>query len=195
VTAANRPDTQRSRWHAWDAKLGAPGPWHVRSDHPDGSKDVRWRLDSGAPGIGDHHFEDLVYGGELVAPAHADTLFVLTEGEKPADAVRDAGYVGIGTVCGAGSTPSDDVIRLFKGRNVVLWPDADMIGAEHMARIATRLERLGAKALWLVNWREAEDHDDAADADHETIGRLIVHARPMPLLVPLCARCGQEIAA
>lgn len=140
-----------------------------------------------------HALSDLVYGGELVVRGHPDSTYVLTEGEKAADAVRDAGYVGVGTVCGASSTPSDAVLGMFRDRHVVLWPDADLVGAGHMARIATRLERLRVKTLALVNWREAEDHADAADADHDLIGRLIVHARPLALMSPLCPRCLVEL--
>lgn len=184
-----------TRWQSWDARLGRPGPWHVRTDNPDGPKRVQWRQDDGSWTLGDHQLGDLIYGGELVARGRPDSLYVLTEGEKAADAVRGAGYLGIGTVCGANATPSGAVLRMFRDRHVTIWPDADLVGAEHMARIAKRLEQLGVASLYLVNWREAEDHADAADADPELIGRLIANARRMPLLRPLCARCSADMAA
>jgi hypothetical protein len=172
VLRTNRPDPQPTppiscRWQSWDARLREPGPWHTRIDHPDGTKDVVWSS------FGEHKLADLIYGGELVTGAHADSLIVLTEGEKSADAVRDAGFIAAGTVCGAASTPGDAVLGLFRDRHVVLWPDADMVGAKHMSRIATRLEILGVKSLSLVTWDAAQDHDDAADAGDELIGFLV----------------------
>jgi hypothetical protein len=189
----NRPDPQSirpisRRWQSWDARLRQPGPWHTRIDHADGTKDVVWSL------FDEHKLADLIYGGELVKRAHPDSLLVLTEGERAADAVRDAGYIAAGTVCGAASTPADAVLGLFRDHHVVLWPDADMVGARHMSRIATRLEILGVKSLALVTWDAAKDHDDAADADRDTIGRLVTLARTLPVLRPApCARCGEAI--
>lgn len=185
-----------TRWQSWDARLNAPGPWHTRVDHPDGSKEVVWGTRSPRDGLGDHKLGDLVYGGELVNRAHPDATIVLCEGERAADAVRNAGYIGIGSVGGAASTPGDAVLGMLRDRIVCLWPDADAVGAAHMARIAGKLEQMGVRMLFLVHWREAQDHDDAADADPETIGDLIVSARMLPLLRPtLCARCREAIAS
>jgi hypothetical protein len=184
------------RWQAWDARTREPGPWHTRIDGPDGAKEVVWGCRSPRDGLGGHRLEDLVYGGELVAKAHPDVLIVLTEGERAADAVRNAGYIAAGTVCGASSTPGDAVLRLFVDRHVLVWPDADMVGARHMAKIAGRLEALGVKSLGMVTWHEAEDRDDAAATDPETITRLVTTARLLPLLAPaVCARCGEAIAS
>jgi hypothetical protein len=185
-----------SRWQAWDARLRTPGPWHTRLDHPDGAKEVVWGRRSPRDGLGDHRLEDLVYGGELVARAHPDSLIVLTEGERAADAVRDAGYIGVGTVCGASAMPGDAVLSLFRGHYVALWPDADAVGARHMYRIAGRLEQLGGRTLVsLVTWNDAADGADAADTDSWTITRLITSARLLPILAPHCTTCGEAIAS
>src|SRR5689334_17139860 len=98
-----------TRWRSWNARLGMPGPWHVRHDRPDGSKVVSWQTASGEPGLGDHRLEDLIYLTPVAADARATywrpAVVVLTEGERAADAVAAAGFLGVGTVCGASSIP------------------------------------------------------------------------------------------
>ena len=185
-----------TRWQAWDARLRQPGPWHTRFDRPDGSKEVTWGRLSPRDGLGDHKLADLIYLAGDVVRAHRDATVVLTEGERAADAVRDAGYLAAGTVCGASSTPGAAVLGLLQDRHLVLWPDRDVVGAAHMGRIAGDLEGLGVRSLRYVDWPEAPEHGDAVDADPETIGRLIAGARLLPLVgPPLCARCGDAVAA
>jgi len=183
------------RWRSWDARLNRAGPWHTRFDHADGSKQLAWGRSSPRDGLGDHKLADLVYLAGDVVRAHRDATVVLVEGERAADAVRDAGYLAAGTVCGASSTPGATVLGLFRDRHVVLWPDADVVGAAHMGRIAGDLEGIGVRSLRHVAWADAPDHGDAADTDPETIGRLIVGARLLPLVGPaLCARCSEAAA-
>lgn len=184
-----------TRWRSWDAAKRRAGPWHTRIDHPDG-KEVVWGRLSPRDGLGEHKLVDLIYGGDVVARAHPDSTVVITEGERAADAVRDAGYVAAGTVCGASSTPGEAVLGLFRDRHVVLWPDNDPVGMAHMSRISIRLEQLGVRSLRLVLWAGSPEHGDAADADVQTITRLITAARILPLVgPPLCARCGEAAAA
>jgi len=183
------------RWPSWDSRLRQPGPWHTRFDHPDGSKEVTWGRRSARDGLGEHRLADLIYGGHELVTAHRDATIVVTEGERAADAVRDAGYLAAGTVCGASSTPGEAVLSLFRDRHVVLWPDADAIGMAHMGRLAGDLEGFGVRSLRYVDWPDAPEHGDAADTDAETIGRLIAGARFLPLVgPPLCARCGEAVA-
>ena len=184
------------RWRSWDARLRQPGPWHTRFDHADGSKEIAWGRYSPRDGLGDHKLVDLVYRGGDVARAHRDATVVLTEGERAADAVWAAGYLAAGTVCGASSTPGAAVLGLFRDRHVVLWPDNDPVGMAHMSRISIRLEQVGVTSLRLVLWAGSPEHADAADADVQTITRLITAARLLPLVgPPLCARCGEAVAA
>ncbi|MEJ7747899.1 MAG: hypothetical protein WKF56_01270 [Candidatus Limnocylindrales bacterium] len=159
-------------WRALDARSLEPGPFHVRTDHPDGSKSITWRSPSGGRGLGDHRMEDLVYAERVPLPAR----IVLTEGEKAADAVRAAGIAAVGTVCGASATPGPHVVSLFSGVRVTLWPDADRVGFDHMARLSQVLEP-GVQTLRLVDLPAGvPDGWDAADADPATIRRLVAAA-------------------
>lgn len=164
ATVAVPRETSTRRWHATDARTRGLRGVHVREDHADGKR--IWWEDLGADGL-----EDLVYVERLPLPARV----VLVEGEKAADAVRAAGLVGVGTVCGASSTPGPSVIDLFTGVEVTLWPDADPIGFDHMCRIAQLLEPL-VGSLRLVDWPDAPAHGDAADLELARIRRLVATA-------------------
>jgi hypothetical protein len=169
-------------WRAYDARLACWGPFHVRRDLPDGSKRVTWRSPSGAPGLGEHRMEDLVYlpWDRASMPARV----IITEGEKASEAVSGGDRYGIGTVCGASGTPGPQVVALFTGCHVTLWPDADRVGFDHMARLARRLEPVVA-SLRLVDIPEGvPDGWDAADADLDTIRRLTRDAHDVYLFRP-----------
>jgi hypothetical protein len=160
-------------WRSWDARQARLGPIHQRVDGPDGRKAITWRLAGGGYGLGGHRLEDLVYAERIPFPPRV----VVTEGERAADAVRRAGFAAVGTVCGASSTPGPAVIDLFTGVDATLWPDADQVGFDHMARLAARLEPVVA-ALRLVDLPGGTPTGwDAADATVDEVGRLVCSAR------------------
>ena len=65
---------------------------------------------------------------------------VIVEGEKAADALHARGVSVLGTVCGAGTVPSTDVLRHYINKRMAyLWPDRDHEGQVHMTKIAERL--------------------------------------------------------
>lgn len=165
---AARPDPRPPTiWRSWDARLWRPGPDHVRRDRPGGRKSVSWRDLAGAPGLGEHRLEDLIYlAGGRVPPLPAQV--VITEGEKAADAVEAAGIPAIGTVCGASGTPGPAVVSMFAGVDVVAFPDADQVGFDHMCRLAVRLEPVVA-ALALIRIPAATPGMDAADLSRDEI--------------------------
>ena len=135
---------------------------HVRED-TEGGKTVRWRLPDGAWNLGGKSTNDLpLYGAEIVARAPVNVPVVVTEGEKAADALRRAGIMGVGTVTGASGTPSAEVLEVMRGRKVILWPDNDSGGFEHMGRVAEGLVDVAAELLW-YEWAEAPEKGDAAD--------------------------------
>ena len=80
-----------------------------------------------------------LYGAELVEDFEHHSLVIVVEGEKSADALRTLGFQVLGTVTGAGTTPSKDVLACLAGFDVCLWPDNDPQGRAHMARIAELL--------------------------------------------------------
>lgn len=86
------------------------------------------------------------------------------EGEKAADAARRLGLQAVGTVGGASSCPSPEVLSCLDGFPVVLWPDYDEPGQKHMHEIAQAMGRrvsiINTKALWNG---QAPAGQDAAD--------------------------------
>jgi hypothetical protein len=88
---------------------------------------------------------------------------VLVEGEKARDALTARGIAAVGTVTGASTIPSDDVLKVLVGYDVVCWPDADIPGRRHVGRSAARLRALGATVHPFDPWPDATDGRDAAD--------------------------------
>jgi len=157
-------------YRSWDFRLRRPGPTHVRTQRWDG-KHMAWYSD-GKPGLGGHEMRDLAY--VPIRPLPPDV--VVCEGEKATDAVIDAGYCAIGTVCGASSTPGEEFIRALVDHRVILWPDHDAVGYEHMGRIGTTLWDLGAKVGVVRVSKDAAPHTDAADFNPKRIALMIADA-------------------
>src|SRR5262249_9645716 len=88
---------------------------------------------------------------------------IVTEGEKAADSLVARGLLGVGTVTGAGGTPTPAVLQVLRGFDVVLWGDADVTGRLHMAAIAARLQARGMAPRLVDPWPDATDGRDAAD--------------------------------
>lgn len=104
----------------------------------------------------------------------------MAEGEKACDALSSAGVLAVGSY-GTGALPCDDSLRPLLGRNVLLWPDNDEAGLEHMGKIADRLQALGCLP-YRVEWPDAHAKADAADylANHspEELQALLAVAVP-----------------
>jgi hypothetical protein len=133
---------------------------HVRQDRADGKR-LWWERSDGSRGLGGRPVADLpLYRIERLDDAGA---VVVTEGEPAADALTRRGIAAVGTVTGASATPGEASLRPLLGRPVVLWPDHDAPGVEHMRRIADSLRALGHNDVRTLRWPEARDTDDAAD--------------------------------
>lgn len=180
ATASRAGERRRKTWEIREAG-GAVVAEHVRVEYLNGSKRFEWWHD-GRQGLNGISSKDILYGLEVLAPTPVTRLAVLTEGEKAADALREVGLLALATVCGAPSTPALAVLApLAKGgRTVVLWPDADEEGRQHMARIAALLERAGAQPgqVRIVNWTEAPAKGDAADCSGDRRKELVAAAMP-----------------
>lgn len=175
---AERPARQPTVYHVRDPS-GRVVAEHVRTDRPGGRKGFTWRRD-GSPGLRGLKVADLpLYGWPLAG----DGPVILTEGEKACDAVKSLGFAALGTVTGAGVTPNAAVLEPLRGRHVVLWPDNDEPGQQHMERIAATLRGVGASVRWL-SWPGArEPGDDAADfiarrGTRDALASLIEQAAP-----------------
>jgi putative DNA primase/helicase len=75
-----------------------------------------------------------LYGSERVREWPKDeTVVVVAEEEKAADALLEAGFCALGTVTGASGTPDQEALSILEGFEVVLWPDNDDQGRAHGA--------------------------------------------------------------
>ena len=57
-------------------------------------------------------------------------MVIVCAGEQPADALGRLKFEAVGTVTGSNWLPSDDVLRTLDRFEVVVWPDADVVGHE-----------------------------------------------------------------
>ena len=145
---------------------------HKRIDRPDGGKDVIWLRPEGMVGLNGRPTSELpLFGIDGIGDAQQ---VLLVEGEKAALALQELGIPAVGTVTGAASTPSADVLQDLAGRIVLLWPDNDDAGRKHMRRIAEALDDIAVVA-W-VEWPDAPDKGDAADF---VVGRSVDDVRAL----------------
>ena len=140
---------------------------HVRLDFNDGSKQVWWEH-GGETSLHGTRVEDLpLYGGDAIGDAKG---VIVVEGEPARDALeplaRELGLAVVGTVTGASTHPSDDVLRALPTVPVYLWPDSDAPGETHASAIASAFFAMGRRAdevrrlIW-PNARPGAGDDDA----------------------------------
>lgn len=116
---------------------------HHRVDKDDGSKVFWWSSPGYPKSLGGLKTAELpLYGGHRLGPPDPSEEFpvYVTEGEKACDALLGLGVPAVGTVGGAKITPSAEVLKVLRDRHVVLWPDNDDEGREHMRRMAAGLK-------------------------------------------------------
>lgn len=138
---------------------------HRRRDMTDGTKRFTWHGPDGRPGLGGVAVVDLpLYGSEMVASWPPEAVIVVTEGEKAADALLAVGSHALATVTGASTAPARGLFEVLRDRNVLLWPDADAAGRDHMHVIAERLGTTARSVKWLQAPPDVPPGWDAADA-------------------------------
>jgi hypothetical protein len=142
-------------------------------------KSFAWRAPSGQSGLGEVGVQNLpLYLSETLPRIPYDTLLVLVEGPKAADALRRQGIAVVATITGAAATPSREVLEVLRGRPVVLWPDSDPIGRAHMRRIGERLMDIAAE-LWAVDTAgRLPPGGDAADVPPDRLDEYLNLAVP-----------------
>ncbi|HZC05908.1 MAG TPA: DUF927 domain-containing protein [Ktedonobacterales bacterium] len=141
---------------------------HVRKDYLDADgvpykPKVMWWEPKGVV----HSTEMPLWRLDELLAAPTDAPVYVCEGETSTNTAQGAGLLAVGTVCGAGSVPTDDRLRPLLGHRVILWPDQDPDdkGQTHMRQIATRLLAMGhpdERLMW-VDWRAAPPKGDAVD--------------------------------
>ncbi len=166
--APRKPHRGRERlvksYHVNDASKNLKGI-HERWEDPDDPdrKSFKWKLPNGRYSKGDIKPEAMpLYGSELVADWPEDYGIVVGEGETPAEAMRSRNIRSVGTVCGAGNTPNAGALEVLRGRRVILWPDNDKAGREHMRRVGRLLQGVAASVQW-YEWTDAPEKGDGAD--------------------------------
>lgn len=138
---------------------------HRRRDMTDGTKRFTWHGPDGRPGLGGVPVADLpLYGSERVASWPPEVVVVVTEGEKAADALLTIASHAVATVTGASTAPSTVALEVLRGRDVLLWPDADAPGRAHMRLVADRLVPMARSVKWLDPPPDVPPGWDAADA-------------------------------
>lgn len=181
---------------AWEIKdrHGNVKGVHVRFDYPDGTKKVLWRMPDMAPGKWGLNGTPLgalpLYGAHELDDEAA--MVVVTEGEQARDALAEAlkeapGVAVVGTVTGASVTPGPEALEDLRGMEVVLWPDTDQPGIEHMDRLAGRLRGI-ASVVRIFEWcdapivmdekgkpkgQDAADHPAVESGDEKAVGILL----------------------
>src|SRR3972149_5095777 len=154
---------------------------HCREGGPEGSR-MWWTRPDGTLGLGGIATADLPLYGVHHLNDHPAGRVILVEGEKAADYLNNVGILAVGTVTGAGGTPSGDSLKPLTGRDVLLWPDADDPGYAHMERIAPLLIQLGVSPR-VLEWPDAPPGGDAADfidlhGEGVAVERVLAGARP-----------------
>lgn len=156
----------------------------ARYDTEDGKEIRCWtwgRVGDAEPGWACGHWNAprYLYGLDRLA-ARPDDKVVVTEGEKAADAAGRLlpGYVAVSWPGGCHAVHKADWSPL-RGRNVLLWPDADEPGWKAMQTLAEILHTLGC-AVRILDPLQAPAGWDAADAEDEgwNTARLIEWAKP-----------------
>ena len=164
---------------------GTPVAVHYRKTLPNGNKRTWWGSPDGTIGLKGRRARTLpLYGVERMADSSA-TAICIVEGEKAADALREAepSVLALGTVTGAASSPTSEVLKPVadSGLPVFLWPDADPDGSgvRHMHAVAASLIEAGGKKPAMIEWSEAPPKGDAADwvlANEPTFSELMATA-------------------
>jgi hypothetical protein len=183
---------------------GRPVAEHVRVDLGGGEKRVFWRRD-GTPGLRGLRTAELpLFGAERGAAADPARPLFVVEGERAAACLDGIGAQAVGTVTGALGTPGAAPLELLRGRQVVLWPDADTVGARHMERVAAVLAGVAAGVRTFspagvpeggdaADWIEARRA--AGNASAAILRELEALARQAPLQVNGAAPGRHEDAA
>ena len=106
-----------------------------------------------------------------------DGPVLIVEGEKARDAAAEA-LPDVFVTCWPGGTSHAGNVDLspLKGRDVILWPDADDAGRKAMETVAETLHGI-ASSVRVVDVSELPDTADAADVDERTAARLVANAQ------------------
>jgi len=176
----NQPRPKTGRRKVRKAEWHVAGYVHEKTEYSDGSKDFKWKREDGTYGLNGTSLSSLpLYGADKLDGLTSDATIVVTEGEKAADSLIKREIPAVGTVTGANETPCPDSLKALASYDVILWPDADQAGQDHMQRIAARLRESGHDNIRVIEWEDAPAKADAADfpGDNAAVRDLLNRAR------------------
>ena len=177
---------------------GHPEAIHQRTNTPDGKRLAWWSLGpDGTPtsSLNGRAVTSLpLFGSQHAAGWDTSRPVFIVEGEADTMALAKAGYRALGTVTGAATCPGPEAFSLLRGHRVLLWPDHDQAGIEHMMRVARVVEPIAASVHWL-DWPDAPRGGGAADylAAGLSVDDLMVTAVRVPV-PPASAKPRRYIA-
>ena len=150
--ASTMTDATRVPQHTYDirAQDGTLEARHGRKDPPLGRKHVSWPLPNGTKGLGGRAAKTWpLYRSEHLGALKPGAMVIVCAGEQAADALGRLKFKAVGTVTGSNWLPSDDVLRTLDRFELVVWPDADVVGREQAARVLAALSRVRGSAAGL----------------------------------------------
>ena len=111
-------------------------PKDFRQRRPDGNGGWIWNLKGIEPAL--YRLPEVLKAQEVI----------IVEGEKDADTVSQMGLTGTTCAMGAGKW-RESYNEALKGKNVVLIPDNDNEGREHMAKVGASLNGIAKSLKWI----------------------------------------------
>lgn len=126
----------------------------------------------------------------LIVPYHLPDIInatevMIVEGEKDADRLTSLGFIATTSPFGAGKWPAD-FGKYFRDKHVVLFPDNDQAGFEHMRMVAENLKDHAASIKW-IDLPDLPPKGDFSDfvanfsSNEEAIERLAIMIDGAPL--------------
>jgi len=123
----------------------------------------------------------VLYGLPTFLKSEEPVVFV--EGEKCVDVLRDLGIAATTNPFGAGKW-QDEYSRLLEGRDVILWPDKDRAGVDHMEKVGRSLQKYAASITIVEPPADLGEKGDVADGveklgwTREDVQKVLDQAQP-----------------
>lgn len=181
--------------HEYANVEGRPVFWRIRAKHPKtGEKWIRPMHSNGMGfALGEPDFSPagkILYRLDALIRADKSRPVFFVEGEQKVDAIAKRGLLA--TTGGSASSDETADFEPLRGRRVILWPDNDTPGREHMQRVARKLvaiectvERIDTGVLTLREHGDVcdflADHPHATGADLMALARLPNGGEPVQL--------------
>lgn len=114
----------------------------------------------------------LYHAPDIVRTPKPSTVYFV-EGEKAADACKAQGLLATTLYPSAGSKAFNaEQFEILRGHSVVLWPDNDPPGREHMLRVESVLRDMDIEYKWIILARTLPYKGDAYDFFYKQQGTV-----------------------